>query len=518
MSATPHRLVRSLRAVAAALGIVLVYVLIWAGLVCLVAAAGIHHYWGRISVSQMMMNLSVQSEGGGGSLVWQAVLGVGVAPVVVTALIALAVRARRRRIRGNGGDGRSRRRRWAGRAVCLGLVAALTIGGTSAFARAIELRDYVASLRSGEDIGASYVQPRVTSDKNRRNIVVIYLESGEQTLANDQLFEKDAFRGLEDATKSSDGWKSIQDYQQYEGGGWTMAGIASTQCGVPLKGSGDVLGGSEAVSGDEGGSSYLGGLTCFGDVLARHGYTNAFLGGANSSFAAKDKFLATHGYTEDKGLEDWKAAGEDAKNFRSDWGLSDQRLMAHAKEETDRLHAEAQRTGKPFNLSMLTLDTHEPVHVYDYCHPDTKNQVTSVYACSMDQVADYVRYMKQKGYLKDTAVVVMGDHLKHMSAGDAFHEQLDHNTDRSIFNRIWIPGEAGKKATVRNGVDQLSMYPTMLEAAGLELADRSAGLGVSAFSDSVPTGSAQALPTDEYRRLLDSASRGFYARAWQKAA
>ncbi|WP_155849820.1 LTA synthase family protein, partial [Arthrobacter sp. H41] len=292
----------------------------------------------------------------------------------------------------------------------------------------------------------------------------------------------------------------------------TMAGLTSTQCGVPLKGIGSAAGSSAEDEPGDAVDTYLGGITCLGDVLDEHGYTNVFLGGANASFAAKDTFLSSHGYSEQKGLSDWRAADEPEKNFRSDWGLSDERLMAHARDEIDALHAEAEKTGQPFNLSVLTLDTHEPVHVYDYCNVDTQDVVTSVFSCSMTQVAGFVDYMKEKGYLDDTAVVIMGDHLKHMSAGDAFHEQLDDNPNRTIFNRIWIPGE--DKSKLRPRVDQLNMYPTILEAAGLTLKDHEAGLGVSAFASKIPENSAQAMEPGAYTELLDSLSPRFYAEAW----
>jgi phosphoglycerol transferase len=338
---------------------------------------------------------------------------------------------------------------------------------------------------------------------------VVYLESGEGTLGDDQLFEKDAFAPLKESTKASDGWQSVDDLKEYKGGGWTMAGLVGTQCGIPLKGIGS------AAGNDLGGglNTYLGGSTCVGDVLNEHGYKNVFLGGANASFAAKDTFLSTHGYSEQKDLADWRAAGEPEKNFRSDWGLSDQRLMAYAKEEIDALHAEAERTGQPFNLSMLTLDTHKREYVFDYCTVDTQEEVTSVFYCSMTQVAGFVEHMKEKGYLDDTAVVIMGDHLKFLGAGDAFHEQLGDHPNRTIFNRIWIPG-GDKDIKLRSGMDQLNMYPTMIEAAGLTLKDHEAGLGVSAFAAAVPEGSAQAMKPDAYGELLESLSPLFYAEAW----
>ncbi len=496
---------------------VLVYLLVWAGLTLLIAAIGIRLYWGKISVSQMLLNLvTVETDGGGGPIVWIGVLGVGVLPLVITVGIALAHHVRRRRCREDGAV-RPRRSQWVLRTASTVLVGAVVAGGTTAFASAVGMRDYIRAANSEYDLGDYYVEPTVTSAADKRNLVLIYLESGEATLADGTLFEKDAFAPLKEATEASEGWQGVDGLRQYKGGGWTMAGLISTQCGVPLKGTGAGAGSSSTDEpADEAADdmdTYLGGSTCLGDVLAEHGYTNVFLGGANASFAAKDTFLGSHGYSEVKDLSDWRAAGEPETSFRSDWGLSDERLMARARDEIDGLHAEAENTGRPFNLSMLTLDTHEPVHVYDYCPVDTQDEVTSVFSCSLTQVAGFVEYMEEQGYLEDTAVVIMGDHLKHMSAGDAFHEQLDDHPNRTIFNRIRIPGEDGIRS-LRPGVDQLSMYPTILEAAGLTLAGREAGLGVSAFSADLPAGSAQALDPATYGELLDSNSPRFYTEAW----
>ena len=508
------QILQATRRIAVVAGRLAVYALIWLGLALLIAAAGIRHFWGKISVGQMLLNLvSVETDGGGGSVVWLGILGIGVVPLLITVAIALWHRSRRRKRMARGAVGRPGRARWAVRSISTALVGALVIGGTTAFATTVGVGDYIKAASSPYDVGEYFVEPAVTDAGSKHNLVLIYLESGEATLADDQLFEKDAFVPLKEATPEADGWQSVENLQQYRGGGWTMAGLVSTQCGVPLKGPG--FGGDSAGTNELGDNTetYLGGSTCLGDVLDEHGYNSVFLGGANASFAAKDTFLSTHGYSEVKGLADWREAGEPEENFRKDWGLSDERLLAHARTELDELHAEAERTGEPFNLSVLTLDTHEPVHIYEYCNVDTENEVTSVFSCSMTQVAGFVEYMKAQGYLEDTAVVIMGDHLKHMSAGDAFHEQLDHHANRTIFNRIWVPG-GGNSSVLRPGVDQLNMYPTILEAAGLTLADHEAGLGVSAFTSTVPIGSAQALEPDAYAELMDSLSPHFYTQAW----
>ncbi len=504
--------------VGVAVGRIVVYVLIWAGLAMLIAAAGIRFFWGKISISQMLLNLvSVRADGGGGAVVWMGILGIGVVPILITVGIALWQYFLRRRRRHDGNGMRPRRPQWIMRTVSTALVAAVVVGGITAFASTVGVGEYIKAANSKYDLGDYYAEPVVTSDEDKRNLVLIYLESGEDALGDDRLFEKDAFASLKEATPASDGWQSVEDLQQYRGGGWTMGGLVSTQCGIPLKGAGSATG---SITGNQLGNgldTFLGGATCIGDVLDEHGYKNVFLGGADASFAAKETFLGTHGYSEQKDLSDWRAAGEPEKNFSPDWGLSDKSLMAHAEEEIDELHAEAERTGQPFNLSMLTLDTHEPAHVFDYCKVDTQQAMTSVFSCSTTQVAGFVDHMKEKGYLDDTAVVIMGDHLKILGAGDPFREQLDGHPNRTIFNRIWIPG-ADSNSKLRPGVDQLNMYPTVLEAAGLTLEDHEAGLGVSAFSSEVPDDSAQALKPNIYMELLDSNSPLFYARAWFGAA
>ncbi|MGP9724596.1 LTA synthase family protein [Corynebacterium sp. AOP40-9SA-29] len=510
------------------LGYVAMYVLIWAGVFMLVTGIGIRMLWGPISVDQMLMNLvATDTDGGGGSLVITGVLAFGVLPVLITLGVGFfhyrhvrKVRTRSARTSADEAEDDSTRvrtlgPRWVTRTVSAVMVTAVVVVGSTAFSSSVHVGEYIKAVNSEYTIDQYYTAPQVESAEGKRNLVTIYLESGEETLSDTTLFEKDPYIPLKDATSQDDGWQSVDDFQQYEGGGWTMSGLASTQCGIPLKGNGIVTGksGLNSLGGDLG--DYLGGLTCSGDIFADEGYKNVFMGGANGSFAAKDQFLSDHGYDELYDLNYWRAQGEPDNQFRDDWGLSDNRLMANAKDKVDELHAESEETGQPFNLSMLTVDTHEPVHIYDYCNVDTEEELISAYQCSMEQVAGFVDHMEAQGYLDDTAVVIMGDHLKHMGSSNAFGDELGDNPNRTIFNRVWVPGDDKFTSTMRNGVDQVNMMPTILEAAGIRLQGREAGLGVSAFSDKIPAGSAQSLDPDVYRELLGSRSAEFYSDAWE---
>jgi phosphoglycerol transferase len=498
-------------------GTVLVYVLVWIGITLLLAGIGIRLMWGDISVDQMMLNIvTVNADGGGGAVVWIAVLGFGLLPILITLGIWFFRRRRRRKRVSLGEDSSVRPQPLWRRLVTPVLIALVVVGGGTAFVSTVRVGQYIKAANSDYDISDYYRNAKVVDSgkvDNKKNLVLIYLESGEQTLSDTKLFEKDPFVPLEKSASLSDGWKSVKNFRQYEGGGWTMAGIVSTQCGIPLKSNG-ALGGQAALSDVHGAASYLGDQPCLGNILKGQGYNNVFMGGAKSSFAGKGLFLKDHGYDTEYDLDTWRAQGESEDQMRSDWGLSDKRLMAHARTEVDKLHAQSEVTGQPFNLSMLTLDTHEPVHVYDYCNVDTEEALTSVFQCSMQQVADFVDYMKKKGYLDDTTVVIMGDHVKHMGVTDKFHDQLDDNPNRTIFNRIWVAGQDREKLKTRSGADQLNMMATILEATGIKLKHDQAGLGVSVFADKIPSDSAQALKPETYRDVLDSRSKIFYQKAW----
>ena len=183
--------------------------------------------------------------------------------------------------------------------------------------------------------------------------------------------------------------------------------------------------------------------------------------------------------------------------------------MSTAKYEVTRPHDSSQ----PFNLTMLTVDTHEPMHVYDHCRSEAGPGLKSVIRCSASDVADFIDFMREMGYLDDTAVVLMGDHPKMLGeGGELWDEMKDLDfEDRTIFNRIWSPNGT---AVARQGGDQLSMYATTLELLELGREDGRVGVGVSLFRSEIPADSALAMDESAYQELLVSRSSDLYRRLW----
>lgn len=325
----------------------------------------------------------------------------------------------------------------------------------------------------------------------KRNLVLIYVESLEKGYTDTAVMGTDLLAPLSKITTSG---IQFDHLQQTTGTGWTIAGIVASQCGVPLKSlSLFNIDNQKAKI-----KSFLPGLDCLGDVLEHYGYKNVFMGGASLYFADKGKFFAEHGYTELYGKEEWTRAG--ARNF-SDWGLYDDELLARAKVRLDQL----QKSKQPFNLTLLTVDTHPPQgYLSPTCAQRGVTDYKGIVTCTATMVADFVSYMKQKGYLENTVVVIMGDHL---STRAPLETALNQSTQkRTIYNAIIAPTPLYKN---RDMIYHFGMFPTMLYALGFRFDQNRLALGSSGFGALDPGFVVPKLDLETFNELLAKTSRRY---------
>jgi phosphoglycerol transferase len=95
------------------------------------------------------------------------------------------------------------------------LIALVVVGGGTAFVSTVRVGQYIKAANSDYDISDYYRNAKVVDSgkvDNKKNLVLIYLESGEQTLSDTKLFEKDPFVPLEKSASLSDGWKSVKNF------------------------------------------------------------------------------------------------------------------------------------------------------------------------------------------------------------------------------------------------------------------------------------------------------------------
>lgn len=322
---------------------------------------------------------------------------------------------------------------------------------------------YVGSLFGPDVFAAHYVEPAgvpLTPVGKPKSLVLIYVESLEGTYQDKALFGRDLVAPL---TRLQRQYLSFDSYPQVEGAHWTIAGIVATQCGVPLKVS--LLPSPEDPRQHL--RSFLPRATCLGDILRARGYENVFLNGPDLEFADVGTFLKDHGYSRSYGAKEWAEAGEPLRGM-AEWGLRDDRLLVHARSELTQLMA----TGKPFNLTILTVDTHGPDGILsEECRRRAVKDFPGIVTCTADQIAEFVKFIAAQGWLDRVSVVVQGDHI---AMENPIHDALETSKHRTIFNLI---ATQPVETSLAGPIDHFDMYPTLLELVGLHPEAGRMGLG-----------------------------------------
>lgn len=362
-----------------------------------------------------------------------------------------------------------------------------------------KILDYYSESANHVDIVKKYyISPKSINFNltKPKNLILIYAESMEKTFSDKSIFKKNLIQALDDL----DGMV-IENLIPMPGTGWTIAGIVSSQCGIPLK---TVALGRENTMGQIY-KNFLPSAFCLGNVLQKYGYKNYFIGGAPKSFAGKDKFLYSHGYQSVIGNEELRENKEFNELDFHNWSLYDHALFSVARSQLDELYDK----GEPFNLTILTLDTHAP-HGYASlpCKSEIQNinpDITSVIECSANEIARFVTYIKDKGYLDNTVIVILGDHL---FMGSSIAE-LNNHKDRTLYNK-WISADKIVKFN-RRTINPFDLTPTILDFMNIEVEGARFGLGFSALN----TKNIQP-PDIMYKELLENLEHKslFYNQFW----
>jgi len=267
-----------------------------------------------------------------------------------------------------------------------------------------------------------YAQPNSVKLTRKRNLVVVYLESFERTYFDPEIFP-DLVPNLSKLERENISFSNMQHTYFTQ---WTIAGLLSTQCGVPLysSSSGNAMSAYDA---------FMPNALCMGDILKKNGYDLTFMNGADTKFAGKDKFFKTHGFDTIRGKNEHKQ-NTDNDGLFNEWGLSDDRLLDLGYD----LFLKKSALETPFGLFLLTVDTHHPKgHVSNSC-PDIKymdgsNAMLNAVKCSDFVVSDFVEKIRNSDYAKETLIVVMSDHL---AMRNQAYSQLNQGTRRNFFTII----------------------------------------------------------------------------------
>jgi phosphoglycerol transferase len=304
----------------------------------------------------------------------------------------------------------------------------------------------------------------------KKNMIIVYLESLEQTYANLES-TKEQYGKIDPLM--ADALVATQ-LMQTNGTNFTIAGIVATQCGVPLLPSGLNQGIYRRKLAEMEVRTFYDRIECLGDRLSSDGYTLSYMNGADARKYSKRSFLTQHGYSR---IFDELSVPENERAGRENmWGLNDEFLYEHLHKEVDYLAAQ----GDPFVLSYLTISTHGPDAFLDTnCAqpPEGVSKIPAAIGCSFDSLINFYDYIEAKGLMKDTIFVVMSDHL---AMTNTVSEELKIQDQRE--NLFFVKG-AGAPIEISKLATPMDVYPTLLELLGYEIQDNHANMGVSMLSD-----------------------------------
>lgn len=369
---------------------------------------------------------------------------------------------------------------WYDRVIFIISIVAL-VGGVTYGSNKLRLPEIAKAFFSDSTyIKDNYVDPRnvkMSFPAKKRNLIHIYLESVENSYFSKDLggyMKVNLMPELSELSKEgisfSDNDKFGGPNQTY-GSSWSVASMINMGVGIPLKIPMD--GNSYGKTG-----TFLPGAIAIGDILEAQGYEQTIMFGADADFGGLTTYFKTHGDFNIFDLNYAREKGLIPKDYKVWWGFEDDKLYKFAKDEITRLS----KTGKPFNFTMETADTHFPDgYLSKKAKTPHKEQYANVISYSTKEAVDFIKWIQKQPFYKDTTIVVTGDHL---SMDKKFFKGWDKDYRRSVFNLILNPAvDTSKTKTKNREYAPLDFYPTILASMGIEVEGDRLGLGTNLFSD-----------------------------------
>ncbi len=360
--------------------------------------------------------------------------------------------------------------------VALGGVVAL-LGSLLYVEKSYDLLNYaVASMGKTQIYDTYFVDPNKIPLKSskKKNVIYIYLESMETTYASAASGGKQGTNYMPNLTEyarendSFSNTKLLGGSHSTEGTGWTMAALFSTTTGIPYALPAD----ANVIDKD---SKFTPGITALGDILEKEGYNQEFLCGSDADFAGRRNFFEQHGNYKIFDLYSARDAGYIPKDYYVWWGFEDKYLFQIAKDEITQLAAE----DKPFNFTMLTVDTHHVGgYVCDLCGNKYDNVTANVVSCTDAQLKEFIDWIQHQDFYEDTVIVLTGDHPR-------MDTNLVVNTsyyDRTNYNCI-INSSVSSKNMKNREFTPMDWFPTVLAAMGYEIEGDRLGIGTNLYGE-----------------------------------
>lgn len=353
-----------------------------------------------------------------------------------------------------------------------------------------QLLNYIKGYFQASDfIENEYVSAKeinINFPEDKKNLICIFIESAETTFqdkANGGIYDKNVIPEMTEIAKSNISFSQsdlLEGAAVAPGTGWTVAALTAQTAGIPLK-----LYKYE-VKVDNGMGKYeyfLPGAVSIGDILEQQGYHNFFMAGSDVSHGGKRNYFTQHGNYE---IWDYLTAIEEGKipsDYKVGWGFEDQKLYAFAKEKLLELASE----DRPFNFSMLTVDTHMSGEddAFKSFAGKFDDPYLNVWASASEQLADFITWIQEQEFYDNTVIYIAGDHAS-MQKGDFMenyaYDKHNGSTERKVYN-VFINSVAKPTKTTNRKFTTLDLFPSILASLGADIEGDRIGLGTNLFSE-----------------------------------
>ena len=316
-------------------------------------------------------------------------------------------------------------------------------------------------ISSNDFLDLNYEYPNVSSNLNKYNLVILYVESLENTFSDKNIFGENLLKEIWDVK----GGQSVKYFYQIPGAGYTLSSLVSTQCGIPMLTLGKSFFDPTRLQGI---NKFLPNLNCLSDILYEHDYENIFITSDKLENSLTDKFLLSHKYSNLFGLNKLIELGyETSKNAwhsKKSWsgGAHDNILLGAAIDILK--NRKKDKKNKNFFMTIMTLDTHSPSgYPNRECLKNFLNKrnfnnytISESVKCTSIYVSKFINDFN-KLELKNTKLVIVGDHLL---MGKIEVE------DRYIYNKFFIDD---KLKIERDDMNYYDLYPSLLEAMNFKI-------------------------------------------------
>ena len=368
----------------------------------------------------------------------------------------------------------------------LGLIAAASVlaaGGSLKYAwDRLDIGNYSKNQSTYSSfIDDNYVSPNDVELKfpeQKRNLIYIYLESLETTFTSKENgggFEEDTIPELTALAQENEDFSgadpALNGGYSMPSTTWTVAAMFAHSSGLPLV----LPGGANSEVAQE---VFLPEVQTIGDVLEDAGYRQTLLIGSDATFGSRRQLYMEHGNFD---IKDYNYAVEARwipADYRVWWGYEDEKLFSFAKEELLNLS----QSGEPFNLTMLTVDTHfEDGWVCELCQNQFEDdQYANVMACSSHQISEFIQWIRQQDFYENTTIVITGDHP---TMDSDFCEDVPEDYVRKMYTVYINPAAETADPSLRREYTTFDDFPTTLAGLGVEIEGNRLGLGTNLFSD-----------------------------------